>query len=317
MVESFRLSQVNQTNFKDFESFTVKWSPDSSLLAVGSSTGFVHLFNESCEYIRNLNCQSGAEKMPITSVRFKPETSDSTKKNIMLVTTCDGGVIHWNSSNGKCMNSTRLREDQVYSSDYSPSGTKYALGCNEGIIKIYDENNYTEITSYTSHVNKDIHHAQRVFCTKWFNENNILTAGWDNKISIWDARTYTLARQILGPHVCGDSVDIRGNYIITGSYNIREQIQVWDLGTGANIHTTTLNDGPDKFMPYCIQFCKTEGLNFAAGGTGNLIHFFNAETMENKGQLMGFEKTVYSLSSSSENKLAVGSGSSLKIYQIS
>ena len=47
-------------------------------------------------------------------------------------------------------------------------------------------------------------------------------------------------RSIFGAHVCGDSLDISGNTVLTGSWRPEEQLQLWDLGSGQCVHNYTL-----------------------------------------------------------------------------
>ena len=158
--------------------------------------------------------------------------------------------------------------------------------------------------------------AQRVFCVKWFDENLILSAGWNNKLTIWDTRTHFHCREMLGPHICGDSVSIRNNYIVSGSYHIHDQLQVWALDSGRNIFTTSLNFNGKKCMPYAVEFCKTEGTVFAIGGTGTSeINFYDAATLNQVAVIGNINKIVYSIHSST-NKLAVAVGNTVKIYSI-
>ena len=164
-------------------------------------------------------------------------------------------------------------------------------------------------------IDQENHGAQRVFCLKWFDENLILSAGWDNKITIWDIRTNIPIREMFGPHVCGDAVDVRENYVISASYHIKDQVQVWALDSGRNIFTVTLDSRGRKCMPYAIQFCKPGGTQFAVGGNGSSeIYVYNAATMELITTLTDMHKTVYSMHGGINNKFAIAMGNSTKIY---
>ena len=44
-------------------------------------------------------------------------------------------------------------------------------------------------------------------------------------------------RSIYGPHICGDSIDLHDGQIITGSWRMKEQLQLWDMGSGELIET--------------------------------------------------------------------------------
>jgi COMPASS component SWD3 len=314
MVESFRLTLLNEIQTV-VENFNTRWNYEGDKIALGSSDGNLQLYNLGLELIRNFNCQSGAEKMPLTSIKFRPESSDMLRKPALLATTCDGGVMHWNLYNNKCMNSTRLRNEEIYSSDFNLDGTMYVLGCKEGKLKIFDESTFSEVRVLSNTVNGEDAGAQRVFCLKWFDENLLMSAGWNDRITIWDLRSGFHCRQMFGPHVCGDSVDIRNDYIVSGSYHIKDQLQLWSLSDGRNIHTTNLNFAGKKCLPYTTQFCQPQGTVFAVGGTGSgEVYFYDASTMDKIFTLPDFTKTVYSIHRSFDNKLALATGNTLKIY---
>lgn len=38
-------------------------------------------------------------------------------------------------------------------------------------------------------------------------------------------------RSLLGPSICGDSLDLFDGFILTGSYRQENPLEVWDLGT--------------------------------------------------------------------------------------
>jgi WD40 repeat protein len=77
-------------------------------------------------------------------------------------------------------------------------------------------------------------HSLRVFCAKFVKdeENLIITGGWDKTIKIWDIRSGDVVRNICGPFVCGDSIDMHDGYILSGSYSDTNQLQLWEFSTG-------------------------------------------------------------------------------------
>lgn len=50
-------------------------------------------------------------------------------------------------------------------------------------------------------------------------------------------RESSVIGSIIGPKICGDAIDIRGKYILTGAHEIKDQLQLWDLGTQKLIHS--------------------------------------------------------------------------------
>ena len=45
-----------------------------------------------------------------------------------------------------------------------------------------------------------------------------VTGGWDNTVQVWDERAGGAVRQIYGPSVCGDALDVDDGEILTGSW---------------------------------------------------------------------------------------------------
>lgn len=65
-------------------------------------------------------------------------------------------------------------------------------------------------------------HSNRVQSIK-FNPNNgneLISGGWDNCLILYDLRTESPVMNIIGPHICGDAIDIRkkDNVVVTASY---------------------------------------------------------------------------------------------------
>ena len=77
-------------------------------------------------------------------------------------------------------------------------------------------------------------HSLRVFCCKYVKEeeNLLISGGWDKTIKVWDVRSGDVVRNICGPFICGDSIDIFDTYVLSGSYSDTNQLQLWELSTG-------------------------------------------------------------------------------------
>jgi COMPASS component SWD3 len=57
----------------------------------------------------------------------------------------------------------------------------------------------------------------------------MISGGWDNTIVVYDVRRPYPAFSMLGPHVCGESLDINGTTILAGSYSQDENLTLWDM----------------------------------------------------------------------------------------
>jgi len=120
---------------------------------------------------------------------------------------------------GKCL-STIKEYFQLDSLDYSPDGTKFAAVGSESVLKIYDEQTRKVDSKFTGEACVVPGHNNRVYCVKYDKEdpNIIVTGGWDKRVIVWDVREKAPVRSMYGPSICGESVDIFEEIVLTGSF---------------------------------------------------------------------------------------------------
>lgn len=168
-------------------------------------------------------------------------------------------------------------------------------------------------------------HSNRIFAAKYVpdDENLIISGGWDNTVQIWDIRTGYSVRSFYGPHICGDSLDIVGNEVLTGSWRPDKQLEVWDFGTGNKIQDIPWHVTPNQphCMLYAAQFSKEGKTRFiAAGGSGSneakvFDHLSNNAVV---GTIAGLSRGVFAVDFSPEGeKVAIAGGdASIRILDI-
>lgn len=172
-------------------------------------------------------------------------------------------------------------------------------------------------------------HSNRIFSAKYFpgDENTIVTGGWDNTVQIWDTRVGYSIRSIYGPHICGDSLDIVGNQIVTGSWRSNQQLEVWDFVSGEKIsevpwHSSAFTAANQPAcMLYAAQFSKEgTGRFIGAGGSGlNEAKVFDHHRGNAVvGTITGLTKGIFALDFSPDGqKVAVAGGdASVRILDI-
>lgn len=123
---------------------------------------------------------------------------------------------------------------------------------------------------------------------------------------------------IYGPLICGEALDINGNYVLTGSWREKRQLEVWDLRKLYLIKGIDwIPQKPnDKSYIYSACFSKNSQRYIVAGGSGsNEIRVFkqnydvnlNYECLE---IIKDLKKSVYTLNFCHENNsFAWGDGS--------
>ena len=208
-------------------------------------------------------------------------------------------------------------QNDVYCLDFNKDGTELAVGGRDIAIKIYDENTKALKTRLAAVAGLTMGHSNRVFSVRYTEDPNVLVSGgWDNTVHFWDLRDSHSIGYILGPHICGDSIDVRGNTILTGSYSNKNVLQLWSIPERkllANIpwEPGAANELEQGYL-YTAQFDKSTGGGdsyIAAGGSGNEMRFFrNNKDYELLGKI-SFNRAVTSIDfAHTHNMFAISCG---------
>mmetsp|Transcript_9954 Transcript_9954/g.15014 ORF Transcript_9954/g.15014 Transcript_9954/m.15014 type:complete len:351 (+) Transcript_9954:63-1115(+) len=313
------------------EVFCVRFSPDGKFLAAGCGDGGIRVFNVSNGKIA-YNLEGGSNvALPTTAIRFRPITPSTRTKNVFLAANAAGAVQHWHMTSGKCLHSFEDEQNQVYALDYNDEGTKFVTAGKDTAVRVYDEATKTNIVTMQGGVGYSVKtspgHSNRIFSVKYTSDENVvISGGWDNTIQIWDIREGHAVRSIYGPHICGDSLDLFRNEILSGSWRPQHQLELWDFGTGKRIgevpwSSSRMSSGP-SCMLYAAQFSKEgQGRFLMAGGSGaneaKVFDHINNNAVV--GTVTGLTRGIFSVDFSPDNeKVAIGGGDScIRILDVS
>lgn len=74
-------------------------------------------------------------------------------------------------------------------------------------------------------------HTNWIFSLKFSdtNPNIFVSGGWDGTMFIWDTRNSKAVSSIFGPMISGDSIDIKDNIILAGSYRDKDTLELYDM----------------------------------------------------------------------------------------
>ena len=315
------------------EVFCVRFSPDGKYLAAGCGDGAIRVFN--AQYGNTAyNLQGGSNiALPTTSIRFRPLNPAIKTKNVLIAANAAGSVQHWHMTSGKNLHSIDDVENHIYALDYSPDGSKFITAGKDKSIRVYDETTKAEIVQMKEGVGYSVSstpgHSNRVFSVKFVpnDDNLIISGGWDNTVLVWDARIGRAVRSIFGPHICGDSLDMAGYEVLTGSWRPENQLEIFDFRTGNKVadipwSSSSTNGNQNACLLYAAQFSKDpKGRFIAAGGSGtNEAKVFDHSNGNNVliGTVANMSRGVFALDFSPDGtKIAVAGGdSSIRILDI-
>lgn len=290
--------------------FGVRWNSDDSLVASACGDNTVRLYSSSNgSFVRSLDCRFSADIMPVTCLKWRPNTHLSKTKNVLACGTADGNIYHWHAPSGKLLHSITLPKNQVLSLDYSKDARLFAVGCKDATIRVFDEATKTQTLSLTGEGER-VGHSNRIFSARFLDENTIVSGGWDNNVLFWDMRQRSAVRSFNGLHICGDGIDFASTLMVTASYAGKDQLSLWSVMDGQHLHTQTLMTDGMPCTLYTAQFSKADGGKvIVSGGSGSNQGFiFDTGTMSLL-SLLEFRSPVYGVDfANTSNRVAFSCG---------
>lgn len=308
------------------EVFAVQFSPDGQLLAAGCNDGEVRIYHTATGRIAYSLRDGAGEALPITAIKFRPASSSSKTKNVLLAVGADGAVKHWHITSSKCMHTMFEPHNQLFCAEYRKDGDLFATAGKDRKIRLYDEATkdlISELSSGIAHVTPG--HSNRVFSLKFDpnDDNTIVSGGWDNTVQIWDVRVGHAVRSFFGPHIAGDAVDVMNGVVLTGSWRPESPLEMWDLASGRLIETVKWDQGALSSEPcplYTAKFSKDSAGSFiAAGGSGaNEAKVFDRRNGNQLvGTVAGLTKSVFSVDWYQHRYLAIAGGdAAVRLFEI-
>ena len=237
--------------------------------------------------------------------------------NILISVCANGNITYWHTISGKSI--ITIKEDppsDLYALDISSNGNLLAVAGKDHTVKIYDDNIKSLVTTLKAADAVNEGHCNRIFSVKFTEDPNVLlSGGWDNCVYIWDIRVKKSFGLLYGPHICGDTIDKRGDMVLTGSYSNKDVLQLWSFSKRSlvcNIPWEGSVGAHEYGFLYSAMFEK-HGAYIAAGGAGkNEAHFFkNGKGYEMMGKIM-LDNTVTSIDFTKNRRtVALGCGNGL------
>ncbi|CAH1794755.1 unnamed protein product [Owenia fusiformis] len=293
--------------------YCLQFSLDSEQLAVGFGNGGIQVFDaHTLEKIQDIKPSRYGGGLAVTCIRYHPK-----QHHIFFASNSEGQVLSCNTKAGTFDVIIEEKQNEINCLDFSLDGFNFATAGKDLTVRIYDTQ-----SQQLSHVYQGYNetappvefqvpgHAQRVFALKYHPENNhiLITGGWDNHLKVWDTRSQDgVKRTIGGPHICGDSLDVRGFKILTGSWVAQHSLQIWDYNEGVVEKNIPFPHGGHGEFLYCAQFCDNDVV--IAGGSGtHSIQAVNTVSGKCLGEIK-MEKPVQALDTTKGGRLfAIGGG---------
>lgn len=228
---SFSLSFSRQfkPSFEDeesiFECNTFEVCPDEKQIASGYSNGYIRVFN--IVEINKTTAESSFSSS-VTNIKWNGNSQ-------ILVSLVDGSVyllyINKQNENFKVIN--HIKEGfPINSIDISLDKSYLVSGSSSGDVSLYSLHTKSRIKLFEKNSIEGKSQSNRVFSVRFSTSNNSLfcSGGWSREVIFYDIRERkALSNSFSNVNICGESIDFKNNYVLTGSWDDSSQIKLWDI----------------------------------------------------------------------------------------
>jgi eukaryotic-like serine/threonine-protein kinase len=239
----------------------VSWSPDGEQIWTGELSGRV----------RRWDARTGTERVshtlrrPADSINCLVWSPDG---NRVLTGLLDGTARVWDSQTGNELVALRGHTNWVYAAAWSPDGSRVLTGSTDGTARVWD--------AVTGQALLTLPQGDSCYTVAWSRAGSRLATGTGKGVvRVWDAHT---GREVMTlecvrdrdhAHAVADvSFSPDGSKLAASSYdpvapsNLDRVIQVWEVGTGAQLLTIWGNPGaipPGGWSPDGSRLVTTKG----------------------------------------------------------
>lgn len=317
-------THLSETNFSD-SSFrdtvftntfgavpSVVFSPDGSLLAVGTAIGEIWLY----DVIRGVpKSILRGHRDGVWAIAFSPSS------NALVSGSDDRTVRHWDLTSGECTLLLTEHTNRVRAVAFSPDGSTLVSGSNDHRICVWE--------TKSGRLLKILHgHVDAVWSLAFHPSGHLLASGGtDHTIRIWNLDAVSEDGAML--HVFSDhtdrvrSVKFTNDGSLLASASDDQTVRLWDIQKRRCLQVLTGHTN----RVWSIVF-HPDGRTFASGSEDGTIRFWQSTTGECFRVLQAHNRGVRSLSFSPDGSLLASggedqafrlwesqSGNSLKIVQ--
>nr|XP_022900170.1 cleavage stimulation factor subunit 1-like [Onthophagus taurus] len=294
--------------------YAVRFNSDASKIIASYGTGSIQVIDTESEIPLYIVKPPTSNSYPIVAIRCS-----NYAPNVFFAAGICGNIYacHFKENSFKIL--AREKSNEINAMDIDDRTELLASGGKDGTIRLYD----TRVGKLISKLQKSNRltdldainfHTRRIFSIKFHpkRQNIFLSGGWDDCVKIWDTRNANgCVRNIEGPHICGDAIDVTDSLVLTGQWTAENALQLWDFGSGklvSNIVPTNRVQTLDGEFLFCCQFLKCEALDecVVAGGSGQ--SYLDIINLNDERILYMFKvnKLIQTLDSSNNGKIVYG-----------
>ncbi|TXT07500.1 hypothetical protein VHUM_03220 [Vanrija humicola] len=258
-------SIVAFTLFDGGESVTsVEFSPDSSLVAAGSSESCVRLWSLKNEKLKAKHIDQATGQVtedeglamrklighsgPVYSLSFDPIAGSGGPPRSMLSSSQDGTVRLWSLDTYSNLVVYRGHgRDAVWDVEWGPMGVYFASASRDRTARLWSSDRVTPLRLYTGHIS-DVNVVK-------FHPNSLYlaTGSSDNSCRLWDVQRGACIRLFLGHTDAVTTLAMSPDGRTLASAGLDCSIYLWDLGSARPIKKMTGHTAPIESLSFSAE----------------------------------------------------------------
>lgn len=260
-----------------------EYSPDGGIVAVACRDGSALAFNASSGAAVSAFSSAGAPAgTAATALAFVPGRS-------MCVVGNSAGELHcWHTTSRAA---AQQQAEPLREEGSSPSALAFArlsgraafasVGT-DGALRLYDAERFAlRSRLHAGADSQQAGHSNRAFAVAFVGDGDAVcvTAGWDGRAVLWDARAGGAVASVHGVQVCGQALDgSRGEHaIIVGSWREQAALQEWDLRRG--LATRTLTHAGARLYSLDASALGRDGVIATGGADVRIIEYETGDVL--------------------------------------
>ncbi|MEC4893370.1 MAG: NB-ARC domain-containing protein [Oscillatoria sp. PMC 1051.18] len=294
----FSNSNLNKSVFT--QSFGGIWSlafsPDSQIIAVGDSHGQVRLLR--VEDGQSIAIFNERHTWWTVSLAFSPDGEKLVSSSL------DKTIKIWSINTGKCLKTIRGHTAWVWSTIFSPDSQIIASGSDDTTIKLWSVDTGEEIKTLTGH-------SSKVLSVAFSPNSQILASGSaDETIKLWNWETGECLNTLTGHQDVIWTVAFSPNGQIIASCGCEKNIRLWDIKTGNCIKVLQGHNKEIKMLAF-----SPDGQTIASGCFEPTVRFWNVKTGKCQASLRGHKSGIRAVAFSPDNR-TVATGDNDQIVKL-
>lgn len=238
--------------------YAVQLIKNQEILVIGTSTGSLHLIDlqhkkELKHYVQH--------KSAIFCIK------ENLAKNHFYSTDADGNLAIWNSSSLELLLFLPLLLGKIRNIQLKENGEQIILSCQDGSIRIFDTNNFNELTSFQAH-----EQGCNDAVVSPLNPSVLFSVGKDGLLKCWNLTTLQLIISIPAHHFGIYQLEFlnHGKQFVTISRD--KSIKLWDTEKLAVIQKIERKQGGHSHAVNAIS--KINELELVTVGDDKRINYW-------------------------------------------